>query len=480
MPDSLPALLSAGVRRQWNSAAFRWLSVYALGFVLCIAGLLAYVGYNVTDTMQRGTDMIMHWQRLYFDGINDAGLAPAIDATLAKERLHVDYYGLFDASGRHLAGPILVLPTGLAPDGEAATIRSGLRLAGRDSPPVVHAYAARRPNGNVLVVARDITHLLTIRSTLLYTLIAGGVLCLGAALWYAALLARRQRARVNKIRRITSLIAAGDLDQRLPVDGRDELAMQSQLINHMLGQIGRLMGEVKGACDGIAHDLRTPLSHVRTLLRQSASRAGALGDTTLGGLLDQASEETDMLLQRFRAMMRISEIDAMQRRGGFSAFDLQALVEELADLYEPLAEDRGVVLTLALPAHPPGLVQGDRALLFEAFSNLLDNAIKFSSDHGKVDIVLTADKLGPMLTISDQGPGIPPDQRNAVLQRFYRLPQARGNDGSGLGLSIVAAVVRLHDFELVIGDATTGSGASMRIELWPHTLEARATRGVSF
>lgn len=464
----LDALFGAAARRQWSTTAFRWMSVYAIGFALCVMALLGYVGYNVTATMQRGTDMIMHWQRLYFDAIDDSKLAPTIDATLAQEKKQVDFYGLFNPDGRYLAGTILERPSVLADNGEPRIIRSGLRLAGRKDPPVVQAYAARRPDGKLLVVARDITNLLNIRSTLFYILIAGGALCMVAGVTYAILLSRRQIGRLNDIRRITTLIAKGDLDQRLPAAGNDELAMQSQLINHMLVQVERLMGEVKGACDDIAHDLRTPLSHVRTLLRQSAVRAHAIGDPAMALLVEQAGEETDMLLQRFRAMLRISEIGSLQRRGGFAPVDVGALAAELVELYEPLAEERNISLVLQGQTRSLGPVHGDRALLFEGFSNLLDNAIKFSPEHATVTIALTEGKAGPVLTIDDQGPGIAPDQRAAVLQRFYRAPQTRDRSGSGLGLSIVAAVVHLHDFEMVIGNANPG--ASMRIEMWPHTL----------
>lgn len=460
------ALVGAEARRQWSTTAFRWLSVYAIGFAIVIVTLLGYVGYTVTANMLNFADVIMHWQREYFDAIDDSSLVPTVDATLANERLHVVYYGLFEADGRHVAGQILVLPAELKPDGEFRTLRSGLRIASQDNPPVVYASLGRRPDGRLLMIARDVSHLLSIRSSLIVLLLVGGTLCLLAGLTYATVLSLRQLSRLNEIRRITSLIAAGDLDQRLPVTGRDELAMQSQLINQMLGQIESLIAEVKGACEGIAHDLRTPLSHMRTLLRQSAGRAQAVGDPVIAGLIEQATHETDVLLHRFHALLRISEIGALQRRSGFEMVDTSALAAELADLYEPLGEERGITLAAQVQTCRP--VFGDRALLFEAFSHLLDNAIKFSPDHATVEIVLIDMAPGPMLSISDQGPGIAPERRRAVLQASCRMPETRGQAVSGFGLAIVSAVVRLHDHALLIDSAHAGTRVS--IELWPHTL----------
>jgi signal transduction histidine kinase len=257
----------------------------------------------------------------------------------------------------------------------------------------------------------------------------------------------------------------------LPIGGRDELDMLAHLVNHMLEEIERLMTEVKSACDGIAHDLRTPAAHIRTLLANVAERMHVVQDDGVAQMVDRARVEADMLLDRFGAMLRISEIGALKRRGGFSSVDLTTLVHELSELYEPLAEDRGIRWTVAVDQ--VAAVHGDRALLFEAFSNLLDNAIKFAPDNGEVRIELTDHPQGAQLTISDNGPGIPEREREAVLQRFYRGDQTRHLAGSGLGLSIVSAVMRLHDFALRVGANGTGAspGTSMTVECWPHALE---------
>ncbi len=186
----------------------------------------------------------------------------------------------------------------------------------------------------------------------------------------------------------------------------------------------------------------------------------------LSTLVERARTETDALLDRFRAMLRISEIGTLQRRGGFAEVELQALVEEVGELYEPLAEIRS--LSFAVESEAVPAIHGDRALLFEAFSNLLDNAFKFTPAGGAVRMVLRQTPAGPLVEIIDNGPGIPLDERDAVLQRFYRGERTRHLAGSGLGLSIVSAVIRVHDFTMRIGNAEPGARVS--IECWSRTL----------
>jgi signal transduction histidine kinase len=226
-----------------------------------------------------------------------------------------------------------------------------------------------------------------------------------------------------------------------------------------------LMNEVKGACDGIAHDLRTPLARVRTLLARIADEAGA-SDEVLGSLVAVARAQTDALLERFRAMLRISEIGTLNRQGGFAEVRLDELVHAVGDLYEPLAEDRSI--TLAVVAAPVEPIHGDRALLFEMLTNLVNNAIKFTPHGGTVRVTLKWTAVGPRIEVIDNGPGIPQEEREAVLQRFYRGTNAREIEGSGLGLSIVSAVIRVHDFSMRITDAEPGTRVT--IECWSRTL----------
>jgi signal transduction histidine kinase len=455
------------LERRWHTTSFRWLSIYALIFAISVMSLVAYIGCSATGVMERDTDVVMHWQLYYFNSIDDDRLPDTIRERLEGERMHSNYFGLFASDGRYLAGDIRALPPGLPLDRRGHTLYHTLALTMRQVAPVVRAMAIRRANGQQLVIARDLTPVLRIRETTINGLIGGGIFCLVVNIMTGFLLSLRQMRRVADIRRITLEIANGDLNQRLPTGGRDELDMLTHLVNHMLAEVERLMEEVKSACDGIAHDLRTPLAHIRTLLAHVTERSRGMLDPETRQLVEHARVQTDSLLERFRAMLRISEIGALKRRGGFAAFDLYALIQELCELYEPLAEDQS--LRWSLGADPIDEIHGDRALLFETFSNLLDNAIKFTPQGGEVRIELTGTESGPQVAILDSGPGIPEDQREAVLQRFYRSGQVSHLAGTGLGLSIVSAVLRVHDFALRINSA--GPGAIITVECWPHTLE---------
>jgi signal transduction histidine kinase len=457
--------------RRWHNTTFRWLSVYAVIFVLSVMVLIGFIGWSATTRMEFDADSVLRWQLFYFGSIDDPELPAAIHGRTEGEHLHTNYFGLFDANGKHISGDIVAIPANLPLNRTGHTLNGSLIVAHDIRTPVVRAMGIRRHSGEQIVVARDLSHVLHVRETMINALVGGGLFCLLVSIASGLLLNLRQMRRVRDIRHVTLRIAQGDLNRRLPIGGRDELDMLAHLVNHMLEEIERLMTEVKSACDGIAHDLRTPAAHIRTLLANVAERMHVIQDDGVAQMLDRARVEADTLLDRFGAMLRISEIGALKRRGGFSSVDLATLVHELSDLYEPLAEDRRIRWTVAVVQ--VAAVHGDRALLFEAFSNLLDNAIKFAPDNGEVRIELTDHPQGAQLIISDNGPGIPEREREAVLQRFYRGDQTRHLAGSGLGLSIVSAVMRLHDFALRVGANGTGAnpGTSMTVECWPHALE---------
>jgi len=221
----------------------------------------------------------------------------------------------------------------------------------------------------------------------------------------------------------------------------------------MLDRIERLMHEVKGVCDNIAHDLRTPLTRLRAQLYRIRQQSAT--DSAQAEALDQAIGETDTLMARFRGLLRISELEDRQRRAGFVQLDPQGLLVELHDFYLPLAEDGGIRLELEQPAQLPAL-HGDRELLFEALANLVGNAIKFTPEGGRVRVLATQDDQGLHIAIEDSGPGIPEEERTAVLKRFYRSEEGHRHPGFGLGLSIVAAIVDLHGFGLEVGASELG------------------------
>jgi len=216
----------------------------------------------------------------------------------------------------------------------------------------------------------------------------------------------------------------------------------------MVEEVERLMAEVKGATETIAHDLRTPLTRARARLSRLQQALGADDPRTEEVLW--VTDELDAVLGRFAAVLRISELEARRRREGFVAVDPADLVRQAAELYGPLAEARGVTLQAGGES---SLIEADPKLLFEAVSNLVDNAIKFTPEGGRVAVRAEA---GPRIVVEDNGPGVPESEQAAVLQRFYRGEGSRLQPGSGLGLSIVQAIVRLHGFVFRLEDAHPG------------------------
>jgi signal transduction histidine kinase len=236
-------------------------------------------------------------------------------------------------------------------------------------------------------------------------------------------------------------------------DRRDELDMLAAIVNRMLDQIERLLGEVKGVSDSIAHDLRTPLTRLRAQLHRIRQLGGeGEGESEgSGDLVERCIVEADALLDRFRALLRISELEDISRRGGFGVVDARDTLRRVHELYVPLAEEKDIAFVLQ--DGPPLALRGDGHLLFEAIGNLVDNAIKFAPRAGHVGLCARREGDHVFIEVSDDGGGIAPEEREKVLRRFYRGASSAGDvPGHGLGLPLVAAIARLHGQDLGIND----------------------------
>jgi signal transduction histidine kinase len=271
---------------------------------------------------------------------------------------------------------------------------------------------------------------------------------LGLAVAIGMVLSLRALGRLSEVNRKIQSIVAGDLRERLPTRGSsdpfDQLAVGA---NRMLGEIEALIHEIAGIGDNIAHDLRTPLTRVRVRLERGRKHASTLEE--LRAVADQAIAGLDQSLAIITGLLRIAEIEHSRRLDRFSEVRLAPLLREVGDLYEPIAEDKHV--TFRVEAADEALVHGDRDLLFEAVVNLVDNAVKFTPEGGRVVLALLGREGETVIRVSDTGPGIPEHEREAVTKRFYRSDKSRSTDGLGLGLSLVAAIVNLHGFRLTIG-----------------------------
>lgn len=270
--------------------------------------------------------------------------------------------------------------------------------------------------------------------------------------------ARRTEGRIEAIRRTLLSMQRGDLSARVPAQGRDDdLARIAGSVNAMGDELSDAMDSLRQVSTDIAHDLRTPIQRVRVLLDR-------MGETGLSGaqddLVSEAQAETDRITRTFRAMLQIARIEGGGTSASFEVVDLNGIAETMVSVYELAAEEAGQVLTVH-PASSPAPIRGDRSLLQQVLANLIENAIRHCPAQSRISVAI--DASGPVvLSVTDDGPGIPEDAREKVLRRLYRLERSRTTEGSGLGLSLVAAACDLHGAELVLGDAHPGLSVTIR------------------
>ena len=437
----------------WRSSSSRLLALYSFLFVAWSCILMGVLYYEVSDYLGNLAKHSLMQRQHLFSRFQGEQLDEALATSLTFDMRTVDAYGLFDAQKRPLSGPIQSIPQDLPLDGEIHELSTCIVSDDPNLPQdSCDAVATQTHDGRWLVLVRDNGSLFAVTRIILHALLWGISLTIipGIAGWH--LLRRRPLQRVRAIQASAEAIVAGDLTYRLPLsDRRDELDMLAAIVNAMLDRIELLMHEVKGVCDNIAHDLRTPLTRLRAQLYRIQQQAAEGSPEALQ--LEDVIGETDTLMARFRGLLRISELEDHQRRSGFLQLDPLPLLQELYDFYLPLAEEGQITLVLDAAEPLPSLV-GDRALLFEALSNLLSNSIKFTPPGGEVILRAVNDEGSPRIEVLDTGPGIPEAERVAVFQRFYRCDDTHA--GFGLGLSIVAAIVSLHGFTLEVRNRDNG------------------------
>lgn len=280
--------------------------------------------------------------------------------------------------------------------------------------------------------------------------------------WFVA---SRVLKRVDDMTETTRTIMAGDLDGRLRVAGTgDELDRLAQNLNLMLERIGELMRGMKEVSDNIAHDLKTPLTRLRN--RADEALRTAESPDALRTAIEGVIEDSDGLIRVFNALLTIARLEAGNAPESVRRFDAGAVAREVAELYEPLAEDRGLSLTVR--TEPDLILDGNRELVGQAIANLIDNAIKYgarSAEAAPQEITVSATRADDRirLTVADHGPGIPEAERGRVLDRFVRLDAARSRPGFGLGLSLVNAVARLHGGSLDLADNAPGLAVTLSL-----------------
>jgi len=299
-----------------------------------------------------------------------------------------------------------------------------------------------------LLVGRDVENIertgQRVRTAILTS--AGIALLLG--LLSSFFVSRRFARRVESFNRLATDVRAGNLDRRAPRNySEDEMDLLAEHLNAMLDHISRLMQAMRYAGDSVAHDLRTPLTRLRTRLETAAVE---LGDKEEADVLYAAADDADQLLSTFDSVLRIARLEAGERRELLKPLDPKPILDDLAELYEPACEDAGLSFKATIAAKTS--ILADRGLLSQAVSNLLENAIKYTPRDGSIHLVCSKTRNGIEVAIKDDGPGIPSWDRERVKERFVRLDKSRSLPGSGLGLSLVEAIADLHQAEFIMRD----------------------------
>jgi signal transduction histidine kinase len=430
-----------------RTTTFRWTVAISGAFALCAFLMFGFVlaqtySYALSDVDSLNSENV----RLIAAEDADARVR-RLNEYLQNDPRREKLGALFDSDGHRIAGNIENLPSDLPPNLAPRNIfLVRLDAFGRERQRA--RSVARQLDGNqTLVVGRYVEDFTRTAEISRRALTLGLVPALCLSLAAGVFLSIRAQRRVEEVNRKVQRIVDGELRERLPTRGTndpfDELA---RLVNCMLDEIEVLVRRLEGVGDDIAHDLRTPLTRVRISLERARQKAENLDE--LRGCVDRALVGLDQSLAIITALLRISEIEHSRRMDGFRNVSLGDLVREVGDLYEPIAEDKKV--DFAVRAEAESSVHGDRDLLFEAIANLVDNAVKFTPQGGRVELSLLRQGNEAVVRVRDNGPGIPADEGELVTRRFYRSDKSRGEPGLGLGLSLVSAIAKLHGFNFKI------------------------------
>ena len=448
-----------------KSSSFRLALLYVLMLSFSVAILLGFIYWSTAGFMDRQTDATIGAE---IQGLAEQygqrglpGLSDVIRERIARDPAGAGVYLLADEDLTPLVGNLDRWPGGY-PDAEG-WMQFRLRDRGPDhrEEHAARGQVFRLPGDLYLLVGRDVRDLARTRGLILDALTWGLAITAALALLGGWMLSHRVLRRLEAINQTSREIMDGDLSRRIPVGRRgDDFDQLAAGLNHMLARIESLMASVRQVSDNIAHDLRTPLTRLRTKLEVLRSELGE--DHPAGAAAEEIITDAEELLGTFNALLRIARIEAGGRRAAFAPIDLAPLVEDLAELYEPVAAERGQQLDL--PPPPSAWVIGDRDLLFQALGNLVDNAVKYTPEGGRIDLRLAETNGSVIIEIADNGPGIPPALREEVFRRFFRADDSRSTPGSGLGLSLVQAVIQIHGATIELQDNAPGLRVRVQFE----------------
>jgi signal transduction histidine kinase len=438
------------IKRLFATTSFRLASLYAALMIgaFALAAIIAW--FATLDAGRRELEQRINAEVAALTHEYAAeGLEPAVLAINSRaEHPGALEYRLSDEQGHVRVGD---LP---APRQTGWSIVDGGREEGRLEQERLLIFSARLPDGAMLSVGDDLDRGERIRGLLLSVLAWTGLAALVLGLALSVLVTRRSLRRIDQIISVARNVSAGHLDARTPVrrgQPTDDLDELGAAFNAMLDRIETLIASVRQVSTDVAHDLRTPLSHMRQ--RLDRLRAAGLSDEARNDVVDSLDAKIEEIVRTFDAMLRLAELDSNQAPPPMENVDLAQTVERLADAFRLDIEGAGRSLDLALEH---AWVAANSELLTQLVANLLDNAARHTPPGTRIVISTREEGAHSVLIVADNGPGVPAPERDAVIQRFYRLERSRTSAGSGLGLSIAAAIARIHHAELALEDAKPG------------------------
>jgi signal transduction histidine kinase len=448
--------LARAARRLVRTHAFRLVGLYLLVFAASVIGVLAFVYWTSADFVERQTEATLDAE---ITGLAEqyaqrglSGLVQIIAARSAGERGDGMLYMVINRDNRPLAGNLSGWPEGVPTRSGSLSFRIDVPVKGRIETHQVRGVLFAIPDGYRLLVARDISDAAAFRDRIRTALVWSGLLALALGLAGGTVMSRNMLRRVEQVNRTAERVIAGNLSDRVPRRGtNDEFDQLAGNLNGMLDQIERLMTGMREVTDNVAHDLKTPLARLRA--RLELALLGPSDPAAQSEAIRAAIDEADRLLATFNALLSIAEAEAGAGARHAERLDLGEIAQAVVELYEPVAEEKGVALRL--DRVPGTLIHGDRHLLSQAIANLLDNALKHGAN-SEIAISVRRHDEHAVIEVSDHGPGIPESERETVFDRFVRLERSRSTPGNGLGLSLVRAVARRHEAIVALADNRPG------------------------
>jgi signal transduction histidine kinase len=457
-----------GLRRLLSTTAFKLSLVYMVASALFAGGLIVYVGWNARRLIDEQIGQTLTAQSAALqDQYRVGGIRRLTSVVERRAREPGAFlFLLHGTQGETLAGNITgVRMESFTPGMTVETTYQRIEEEGQLRGALVRAVSL--PAGNRLLVGRDLEERERFNDVLnqAIRILIGALLVFGVL--GAFVVARRALARMDAMTASGQTIMEGDLTQRLPVAGSgDEIDRLAISLNAMLDRISLLMQGMKEVSDNIAHDLKTPLTRLRNSAEEALRTAASREEYRAA--LERTIEESDGLIRIFNALLSIARAEAGSGSDAFREVDVSGLLTDLAEIYEPAAEEAGARLVANVA---PGLTaQGNRELLGQAVANLIDNVLKYglppvTGAPAEISLAAHAGDGRLFISVADRGEGVPEADRGKVLERFQRLDRSRNKPGSGLGLSLAAAVARLHKGELRLDGNEPGLRATLELPL---------------